>query len=127
MHSVTRRTAAWLTTTTTRVQLLESGQNFAINQFGLSAFTLTDTGYVAKTFNFNIFPRSFRNIEKVFTCQASSLEYLAKHNFDFNKVVYHGIPFLPLEDQGRLLKVRPPVRSGCFLAVFQLFLGVSAS
>jgi hypothetical protein len=88
-----------------------------INQFGLSAFTLKNSRYVAKTFNFNIYPRTFQNINKVFTCEAGSLEYLAQHNFDFNKMIYKGIPFLPLQEQEQLLTVCAPVRHAGFVVL----------
>ena len=37
-----------------------------------------------------------------FKCQASSLEFLCQHSFDFNKFVYDGVPFLN-RDQRELL------------------------
>lgn len=101
------------------MQVRESADKFVINQFGLSAFapeTGGGGGWVARTFNFNLFPRTFYPVEKVFTCEAGSLEYLAKHNFDFNKMVYKGIPFMPLATQDRLLRVRPRTRA-CLLLV----------
>jgi CAF1 family ribonuclease len=93
-----------------RSQILESADNFIVNQFGLATFTAAPGGgYVVKTFNFNLFPRDFRNdvstVAKVFSSEAGSLEYLAQHKFDFNKMVYKGVPFMPLATQERLLKV----------------------
>ena len=86
--------------------MLDSANSFVINQFGLAAFARDGNGgYVAKTFNFNLFPREFERYDKVFTCQAGSLEYLAKHNFDFNKMIYKGVPFMPLEKRDKLLQV----------------------
>ncbi|VVC36113.1 Hypothetical protein CINCED_3A018229 [Cinara cedri] len=34
-----------------------------------------------------------------FLCQSSSMEFLSNHNFDFNKLFKHGIPFLTLPDE----------------------------
>ena len=70
-----------------------SASSFIINQFGLSAFTWDDTHstWIAKTFNFYVFPRGSEEIK--FTCQASSLEFLSQCNFDFNKWIYDGIPY----------------------------------
>jgi hypothetical protein len=42
--------------------------------------------YEAHTYNFYICPKSFGDLDPNFLCQASSLEFLASHNFDFNKV-----------------------------------------
>lgn len=89
------------------VQMYQSAQSFIINQFGMSMFTLVDGVYEARTFNFNLFPGTFGNLDKRFMCQSSSLAYLAQHNFDFNKMIYEGIPFMTLEQQELMLNVRP--------------------
>lgn len=73
-----------------------------LTQFGLSAFedvsTLaqggTESRYVAHTFNFYLYPKAYGPIDVSFKCQASSLEFLCQHSFDFNKFVYDGVPFL---------------------------------
>ena len=44
--------------------------------------------YEAKKYTFYLFPRSFSSIDGKFMCQASCLEFLCQHNFDFNKVRY---------------------------------------
>lgn len=94
------------------MQMHASARQFLVNQFGVAAFTCgADGGYTAKTFNLNIFPRSFQGSETRFTCQASSLEYLAQHRFDFNKMVYDGIPYLQLAQKRHLLQVRRPADS----------------
>lgn len=94
-----------------------SARRFLVNQFGVAAFTRgAGGGYTAKTFNLNVFPRSFQGSETRFTCQASSLEYLAQHKFDFNKMVYDGIPYLQLSHKRRLVQVPPlplPPLSAC--------------
>lgn len=85
--------------------MYSSAQAFIINQFGMSMFTLVDGAYVARTFNFNLFPAVYQSVDKRFMCQSSSLAYLAQHKFDFNKMVYDGIPFMTLEQRDLLLKV----------------------
>ncbi|CAB4014879.1 RNA-directed DNA polymerase from mobile element jockey, partial [Paramuricea clavata] len=70
---------------------------FLVCQFGISAFIKSQeypNTYEARTFNFHLFPSSFGQIDVRFTCQASSLEFLCNHKFDFNKFVYEGISFL---------------------------------
>ena len=70
------------------MQMLASGQAFVINQLGLCLCSVRSSGAVeARTYNFNMFPRAFERLDKVFSCQAGSLEYLATYNFDFNKMV----------------------------------------
>ncbi|XP_024372104.1 uncharacterized protein [Physcomitrium patens] len=76
-----------------------SAQHFLIMQFGLSAFhwNVEDSCYQAQTFNFYTFPRSNGGSDVRFTCQASSLDFLREHGFDFNKFIYSGIPYVTLE------------------------------
>lgn len=51
---------------------------------------ISSHSYLARPFNFALFPHPFQSIDKRFVCQASSLQFLAKNNFDFNKFVYKG-------------------------------------
>lgn len=76
-----------------------------LNQIGFSAFRLVGEKWEAKTYNFTIFPREFEDISRVFACDSGSLSFLASHKFDFNKMIYKGIPFMSLQQQERLLKV----------------------
>lgn len=87
--------------------MYSSARKFLVSQFGLSAFTFADGAYTAKTFNFNIYPRSFQSFDKRFVCQASSLEFLTQHKFDFNKFIYQGIGYLTLEQQASMREVCP--------------------
>jgi poly(A)-specific ribonuclease len=73
-----------------------SAEQFLITQFGISAFCWVDGGWQAKTFNFYVFPRVTDDFDRRFLCQASSIEFLASHGFDFNRCFYEGIQYLPL-------------------------------
>ena len=75
-----------------------------ISQFGLSMFEqdLDTNKYIARTYNFFICPRSFASVDDRFGCQASSLEFLMRYNFDFNKFLYKGISYLNYEQEERL-------------------------
>ncbi|CAI7928432.1 unnamed protein product [Closterium sp. NIES-54] len=97
-----------------RLQLLDSPQqryervkegagSFFTMQLGFSALAWDEgrAAYSAHTFNFNIFPRPFPGFDLRFLCQASSMDFLARNNFDFNKFVYQGVPYLPLEKAER--------------------------
>jgi hypothetical protein len=87
-------------------QVRHSAERFLVCQVGLSCFRLQTDKWVSKTYNFTIFPRTFGDEKKLFTCDVGSLGFLAEHKFDFNKMIYHGIPFMPLAQEERLLKVR---------------------
>ncbi|XP_045172310.2 poly(A)-specific ribonuclease PNLDC1-like isoform X2 [Mercenaria mercenaria] len=67
-----------------------------ICQLGLSIFTKDqkENRYGAKTYNFYLYPQSFGPVDERFFCQASSLQFLCKYDFDFNKFIYEGIPHL---------------------------------
>ncbi|XP_028400539.1 poly(A)-specific ribonuclease PNLDC1-like [Dendronephthya gigantea] len=71
---------------------------FLVCQFGVSAFVKSQeysNTYEAHTYNFHLYPSSFGQQHDIrFTCQASSLEFLCNHRFDFNKFVYEGISYL---------------------------------
>ncbi|CAO3593043.1 unnamed protein product [Absidia cylindrospora] len=70
-----------------------------------SSGTLHVGRYIAKPFNFNIFPTSFgggrSQPNRVFSVQAQAFDFLAKQAFDFNKWIYQGIPYMNLDDEKR--------------------------
>lgn len=72
--------------------------NFLIIQFGICLFTWQKDKkcYVAFPFTFCLFPRPYKRFlnDVIFTCQSSSLDFLASHGFDFNKCFYDGISFM---------------------------------
>ena len=85
--------------------LRDSAHNFLLTQVGVSVFQSPEAGvssdWTCQTWNFYVFPRSsFMGDKKSkrFLCQASSLEFLSEHNFDFNKFIGEGISYLPLCD-----------------------------
>ncbi|XP_014664597.1 PREDICTED: poly(A)-specific ribonuclease PARN-like isoform X2 [Priapulus caudatus] len=85
-------------------KLKEGTCDFLLVQFGLCTFTYKheEKKYISKAYNFYIFPTPLnRQASDVrFLCQASSLDFLARQSFDFNKVFYEGIPYLnPAEEQ----------------------------
>ncbi|XP_075220948.1 pre-piRNA 3'-exonuclease trimmer-like isoform X4 [Lycorma delicatula] len=79
--------------------------NFLIIEFGLTTFHFNrdENKYEAHMYNFFIFPRPIASVDTKFACQASSLQFLSKCSFDFNKFVYEGIPYLN-EEQERVLR-----------------------
>lgn len=85
--------------------MVSSSQSFVITQFGLSAFIrascheqdlISAPKYVARTFNIYVFPRPFEEWGPNFLCSSSSLDFLGKCGFDFNKWVCDGVGYLPI-------------------------------
>ncbi|TMW66035.1 hypothetical protein Poli38472_003800 [Pythium oligandrum] len=74
-----------------------AGESFLITQFGLSTVHVDDEHkFLIKTWNFYVFPRPYGQSDERFLCQASSLQFLSEHGFDFNKFIGEGIPFINL-------------------------------
>lgn len=73
-----------------------SGNSFVITQFGLSTIhDLPGDEYKIQTWNFYVFPPAKeREADKRFLCQASSMSFLSKHGFDFNKWISEGLPYV---------------------------------
>ncbi|XP_071944253.1 poly(A)-specific ribonuclease PNLDC1-like [Antedon mediterranea] len=86
------------------LKLKKNCQSFTISQIGLAAFTHNPTNncYTAHVFNVYVFPQSCTTIDERFSCQASSLKFLCQYEFDFNKFIYEGVPFLTHEQEERL-------------------------
>jgi poly(A)-specific ribonuclease len=59
-------------------------KNYVIIQFGLAAFHFNETtnSYSADVFNVYLFPR----LDVSFKFQSTSVQFLCRYNFDFNKV-----------------------------------------
>ena len=85
-----------------------------ISQFGLAIFqqNVQTNTYFVRTYNFYICPKSFASVDDNFVCQSSSLEFLKRYNFDFNKFLYKGISYLNSEKEKML---RQDLRSGLML------------
>lgn len=87
-------------------KLREGSRDFLLIQFGLCAFSweAEEKKYIAKPFNFYIFPQQFgRHTPDVrFLCQSSSITFLSEQNFDFNKLFRDGIPYLKPYDEQKL-------------------------
>ncbi|CAM0142935.1 unnamed protein product [Umbelopsis sp. WA50703] len=80
----------------------QSAREFLIIQFGLACFkwNAAKRAYVAKPFNFYIFPSGEPREagERFFTCSSSSLKFLMECNFDFNKLIQEGVSYLTEEE-----------------------------
>uniref|UniRef100_A0A1E1XGM9 Putative polya-specific ribonuclease parn n=1 Tax=Amblyomma aureolatum TaxID=187763 RepID=A0A1E1XGM9_9ACAR len=87
-------------------KLRESSQDFLTVQVGVCTFQFDKAkhGYKYKAFNFYICPRqTVRGApDRMFRCQASSLQFLSQHGFDFNKLFRQGISYLKSEEVSQL-------------------------
>eukprot|EP01112_Ceratiomyxa_fruticulosa_P003961 TRINITY_DN1428_c0_g1_i1.p1 TRINITY_DN1428_c0_g1~~TRINITY_DN1428_c0_g1_i1.p1 ORF type:complete len:627 (-),score=129.92 TRINITY_DN1428_c0_g1_i1:150-2030(-) len=88
--------------------VLKSSAGYQIIQFGLCAYSFDaeNERYIAKPFNFYVFPKHHATgcgiVDKRFLMQSSSVNFLASHNFDFNKWIYDGIPYLTRPEENFL-------------------------
>lgn len=82
-------------------KLRESATRGIICQIGVAFFVFDhETAcYVVHPYNFYIRPASFGPLEPAFVCQASNLEFLTRHAFDFNKFAHDGISYLNAEQE----------------------------
>ncbi|CAG8518529.1 7792_t:CDS:10 [Ambispora leptoticha] len=88
-------------------QLRYSKVRAAATKFGLCTFTYSESEnvFIARPFNFYIFPASSdrRDISDVcFLSSGSSLQFLSKCGFDFNKLIGKGIPWINRTDEAKL-------------------------
>jgi poly(A)-specific ribonuclease len=87
----------------------ESARNFSVTQFGVSTFTFDESSNVFETtaYTFQVFPSGKRQEKScgVFSVQATSMEFLSKNGFDFNKWVKKGIPYLRPAEQEKMTEM----------------------
>ncbi|CAJ0586200.1 unnamed protein product, partial [Mesorhabditis spiculigera] len=81
---------------------LESVRKFPPCQLGIACFMNNDEGsYCAEVFSFPVFKRL---TPKVFSFELPSMKFLAKHKFDFNKLVADGVSYANKNDLARYRK-----------------------
>ncbi|KAI7872161.1 ribonuclease H-like domain-containing protein [Spinellus fusiger] len=91
------------------LEYVAATQRFIITQFGLSTFKWDEPSgrYIAKPFNFYVFPTVMSGktpANKTFVTQVQAFDFLAKQQFDFNKWVYQGVPYMTLEEEKTYVK-----------------------
>jgi poly(A)-specific ribonuclease len=101
-------------------------------QIGICTFEFVESGkyYIAKPYNFFVFPRTGNKmfgLDRSFSSQVSSLEFLNGCNFDWATWISKGLPFVNHEDEERILDrlqvmgaVDPPLKEGDTLYEFSL-------
>lgn len=87
-------------------KLRESSLDFLVVQVGVCVFQhdKEKRGYKYKAFNFYVCPKQTIKgaPDRMFRCQASSLQFLSQHGFDFNKLFSHGVSYLRMEEAAQL-------------------------
>ncbi|PZC81702.1 hypothetical protein B5X24_HaOG212146 [Helicoverpa armigera] len=78
--------------------------NMIMTQVGLTMFQYNRDldSYTATGYTFHLCPQVFGDIDQSFIFQASTLNFLCKHNFDFNKFTYEGLPYLSQVEEARV-------------------------
>ncbi|OQR85662.1 Poly(A)-specific ribonuclease PARN [Thraustotheca clavata] len=83
----------------------KSGENFLITQFGLALVHVDEKEKTwIQCFNFYVFPRPYQNMDVRFLCQASSIQFMSDHGFDFNKFIRDGIPYMTRPNEAHVRK-----------------------
>lgn len=75
-------------------------RRFSVVQLGLAVFTgiADNNAYSVTSYNFYLRPTSCASSDPIIACQTSSLEFLQKVNFDFNKWLYEGVSYMNLDE-----------------------------
>lgn len=81
------------------LKVKDSADKFAVVQFGVCPFRWDPhkQSFVAHPHNFYIFPRQETKGDDTsyeFLCQTTSVDFLAKHQFDFNMCIHEGVSYL---------------------------------
>ncbi|KPJ06242.1 Poly(A)-specific ribonuclease PARN-like domain-containing protein 1 [Papilio machaon] len=77
-----------------------------ISQVGLTMFQYdrNKNDYNAVGYTFHLCPQVLGDIDQSFIFQASTLKFLCKHNFNFNKFIYEGIPYLSKVEEDEIVQ-----------------------
>ncbi|XP_045491680.1 pre-piRNA 3'-exonuclease trimmer-like [Colias croceus] len=75
-----------------------------MTQVGLTMFQYERDldSYEAVGYTFHLCPQVFADVDQSFIFQASTLKFLCKHNFDFNKFTYEGLPYLSKAEEEKI-------------------------
>jgi poly(A)-specific ribonuclease len=86
----------------------DSAEKFAVVQFGVCPFRYDHSkqSFVAYPHNFYVFPRQEVPVSGSyeFLCQTSSIDFLAKYQFDFNACIHEGISYLSRGQEDEALR-----------------------
>ncbi|NXX77056.1 PNDC1 ribonuclease, partial [Urocolius indicus] len=71
----------------------QSVQQFTVTQLGKCYFSF-HCRYMVHAYNFFLFPSTLGVTDVEFTLSASSIQFLSRHGFDYNKFLKDGIPYM---------------------------------
>jgi hypothetical protein len=101
---------------TTRLEkICRVAERYSLIQLGLTLVSRSENGHEGKlichSYNLFAFPYVCNEIKRdpVFMCQASALNFNARHRVDFNTWIGQGIPYMTREDE-KQLKANPAYR-----------------
>ncbi|XP_031404832.1 poly(A)-specific ribonuclease PARN [Punica granatum] len=91
------------------LKVKDSAEKFAVVQFGVCPFRWDSEklSFTAHPHNFYVFPRqelSVRGSSSEFLCQTSSIDFLARYQFDFNLCIREGICYLSRDQENELFR-----------------------
>ncbi|XP_057975352.1 poly(A)-specific ribonuclease PARN [Malania oleifera] len=91
------------------LKVKDSAEKFAVIQFGVCPFRWDHSkqSFTAHPHNFYIFPRPECPVDGSsyeFLCQTTSIDFLAKYQFDFNLCIHEGISYLSRGQEGEALR-----------------------
>lgn len=79
---------------------LRTAEGFVVIQLGLTLFYLDDpSGVSYRSYNFYVCPRKRHT---VFQCEGEAMAFLARNDFDFNKLFREGINYCTIPEEARL-------------------------
>ncbi|XP_044754836.1 pre-piRNA 3'-exonuclease trimmer-like [Coccinella septempunctata] len=91
------------------IKLRKNVENTIPVQIGLTAFKFDAdrNSFEGSAYTFYVKPGLFSHINRYFLFETSAIEFLALHNFDFNKFFYTGIPYISkIQEEGLLRKLK---------------------
>lgn len=91
------------------LKVKDSAEKFAVLQFGVCPFRWDSLkqSFIAHPHNFFVFPRQEIQLDGPsyeFLCQTTSMDFLAKYQFDFNACIHEGISYLSREQEDEARK-----------------------
>eukprot|EP00960_Hanusia_phi_P026348 746214-Hanusia_phi.AAC.6 len=72
-----------------------------VGQVGICVFTWNaqTRSFIATPYNFYVFPREFKGLDRRFLCQAKCMSFLSSNHMDFNKLIKSGISYLNKQEE----------------------------
>jgi hypothetical protein len=89
------------TSNTRYLRMVDVASRFSVIQFGIALFTRKGSGYVSRPYNFFVFPEPGQGSQDV-VLSAGAIEFLKKHNMNFQKWMYESCSFVNEKEENRL-------------------------